>query len=280
MCLFIITNTSPSQEWEAHHGLLEWWPFLWTQRRSLYPAMDIQWKKIIIKWRLFCWHICTGLLCCQLAAMTMMTYWQRLHGDTPSSIALLGLGQEISALGVRRGKSRRGWWRLRASWMRMDEDIWLSAARRPIWLCQKSTRERKDTRGLVSIGKCSLPHMDSSSSSSFRLEFVVFLCLSCFVMPGCLYFLEKWMFLQLSIAALAQKVLAIPLWTLVSLTNHAIFSVEVGASRSAEGATLDDWEEHVRALCETVIDFTVFLCLSLLFRAFRAAVWYPTTNTL
>lgn len=81
-----------------------------------------------IKWR-FCWHICGGLLRCQLAAMAMMTYWQRLCRDTPSSIALLGLGQEISALELRQGKSRGGWWRLRASWMRMDEDIWLSAVR-------------------------------------------------------------------------------------------------------------------------------------------------------
>lgn len=134
-------------------------------------------KKIEIKWRLFCWHICSGLVCCQLAAMTMMTYWQRLHGDSPCSIPLLGLGQEISALGFRRGKSIRGWWRLRASWMRMDEDIWLSAVRRPIWLCQKSSREREDTRGLVSIGKCSLPRMHSSSSSSFTGWNLWYLCL-------------------------------------------------------------------------------------------------------
>lgn len=168
MCPFIITNTPPSQEWEAHHGSLELWPFLWKQSRSVCPAMDIQWKETIIKWSVFCWHICNGLLRCQLAAMTMMTYWQRLHGDTPNSIALLGSGQEISALGFRRGKSRRGWWRLRASWMRMDEDIWLSAVRRPIWLCQEPTREREDTRGLVSIGKCSFPHNHPSSSLVFH----------------------------------------------------------------------------------------------------------------
>lgn len=131
ICLFIITNTSLSQEWEAHHGMLELWSFLWIWSRSLYPAMKSQQEKKKmnkIKWR-FCWHICGGLLRCQLAAMAMMTYWQRLCRDTPSSIALLGLGQEISALELRQGKSRGGWWRLRASWMRMDEDIWLSAVR-------------------------------------------------------------------------------------------------------------------------------------------------------
>ncbi|KAA8588283.1 hypothetical protein FQN60_001477 [Etheostoma spectabile] len=33
----------------------------------------------------------------------------------------------------------------------MDEDIWLSAVKRPIWLCKEPTMERKDTRGLVSL---------------------------------------------------------------------------------------------------------------------------------
>lgn len=114
--------------------------------------------------------------------MTMMTYWQRLHGDTPSSIALLGLGREISALGFHWGKSSCSWWRLQASWMRMDEDIWLSAVRRPIWLCQKSTREREDTRGLVSKGICSLPPLHSSSSSSFTGWNLLYFCLySCFI---------------------------------------------------------------------------------------------------
>lgn len=59
------------------------------------------------------------------------------------------------------------------------------------------------------------------------------------------------------------------------------FPAGVGVRRSAEGATLDDWEEHIRAPCETAIDFTAFfsarLCCS---GPFGAAVWYPTTNTL
>ena len=36
------------------------------------------------------------------------------------------------------------------------------------------------------------------------------------------------------------------------------FPVEVGANIGARRATLDDWEELTRALCETAIDFTVF----------------------
>lgn len=104
VCLFIITNTSPSQEWEAHHGLLELWPFLWKQRRSLYPTMDSQRKEIIIKWRLFCWHICSGLLCCQLAAMTMMTYWQRLHGGHSQLHCFAGLGAGDFCFGVSSGE--------------------------------------------------------------------------------------------------------------------------------------------------------------------------------
>ena len=53
MCLFIIANTPPSHKWEAHHGPPELWPFLLIQRRSLYPAMDIQREGNQIKWRLF-----------------------------------------------------------------------------------------------------------------------------------------------------------------------------------------------------------------------------------
>lgn len=73
---------------------------------------------------------------------------------------------------------------------------------------------------------------------------------------------------QLSITVFVET--ALPLRSLMSVVNHASFSVEVGAS-GAKGATLDDWGEHMRVLCGTFIDFTAFLCLSLLFRAFQAA---------
>lgn len=97
--------------------------------------------------------------------MTMMTYWQSLHRDTPSPIALLSLGQEISAMEHCRGKSRGG--PMTPAGL-LDEDRWgylAVSSKRPIWLCQKPTRESRDNRGLVSIGKCSLHHMHSFSFS-------------------------------------------------------------------------------------------------------------------
>lgn len=118
-------------------------------------------KKNKIKWRLFCWRICSGLVCRQLAAMTMMTYWQRLRGDTPSFIALPGFGAGDFSFGASSGEIQTG---LMTPAGLLDEDGWgylAVSSKRPIWLCQKSTREREDNRGLVSIGKCSLPHMHS-----------------------------------------------------------------------------------------------------------------------
>lgn len=73
-------------------------------------------------------------------------------------------------------------------------------------------------------------------------------------------FSEKSVSSQLSITVFVETVL--PLCSLMSVVNHASFSVEVGAS-GAKGATLGDWGEHMRVLCGTVIDFTAFLCLSL-----------------
>lgn len=88
-------------------------------------------------------------------------------------------------------------------------------------------------------------------------------------------FSEKLVSSQLSITVFVET--ALPLRSLMSMVNHASFSVEVGAS-DAKGATLDDWGEHMRVLCGTVIDFTAFLCLSLLFRAFQAVFQYSTAN--
>lgn len=40
--------------------------------------------------------------------------------------------------------------------------------------------------------------------------------------------------------------------------ESSAFLVKIGAKRAAKRVTLDDWEELIRAFCETVIDFTVF----------------------
>lgn len=109
---------------------------------------------------IFCWHNNRGLL--QHAAT-----WQlrpRWHidksstGYSYSATALLAGGQETSALGFHQGKSRQGWWRLWAWRMRMDDDILLSLVRKPIWLCQKFTGDRGDTRGRVPTGTRGPPH--------------------------------------------------------------------------------------------------------------------------
>lgn len=156
--------------------------------------------------------------------------------------------------------------------MRMDEDIWLSAVRRPIWLCQRATRERADTRGHVSIGRCSLPYMPSSSSSSFTGW-------------NCWYFMLLLFLREMNPSAIdccscAKRACYYSPTSRAFSKSQFLFPAEVGASGNARGATLDDWGERISTLRETVIDFTVFLCPSLLCEASGAAVWHPTTNTL
>lgn len=103
-------------------------------------------------------------------------------GTLPAPLLWWAWGERFLLWGFIGGGSRCGWWRLHASRMRMDKDIWLSAVRMPIWLCQKSTRESEDTRGLVSKGKCILPPLHSSSSSSFTGWNLRYFCLcSCFI---------------------------------------------------------------------------------------------------
>lgn len=113
----------------------------------------------------------------------------------------------------------------------LDEDGWghlaVSSEEAYLALSEVHDGEREDTGGPVSIGKCSLPHHAFLIILiSRRLEFVVFSCRSCFVMPGCLFytfFCVRRIFLRSSIAASVKEVLALLLWTLASLTNHAIF---------------------------------------------------------
>lgn len=131
------------QEWGAHHELPELWLTVRMQKRQR-PAIDSQWKEIIIKRRLFCWHICSGLHWLPAGSydhddILKETLW----GKLPAPSFLRSLGQEISSLGFHRGKFRQGWWRPWPSWMRMDEDIWLSVLRIPIWLCHKPMGELK-----------------------------------------------------------------------------------------------------------------------------------------
>lgn len=84
------------------------------------------------------------------------------------------------------------------------------------------------------------------------------------------YFFRGIHFSLSQIATSVQWVLA---WNVFNKSHF--FSLELGANRCAKGATLDDWEELIRALGEKAIDFTVFLCLSVLFRAFRQLSGIP-----
>ena len=70
-----------SISWAAWVMPHHWW--------SLFTAMDIQWKEMIIKWQLFCWHICGGFRQSMLPTGSyddddILTKAPR---DTPSSIA-------------------------------------------------------------------------------------------------------------------------------------------------------------------------------------------------
>lgn len=84
------------------------------------------------------------------------------------------------------------------------------------------------------------------------------------------YFFRGIHFSLSQIATSVQWVLA---WNVFNKSHF--FSLELGANRCAKGATSDDWEELIRALGEKAIDFTVFLCLSVLFRAFRQLSGIP-----
>lgn len=129
MCLLIIKNTPLSQEWEAYHRFCELWPLLRFYGACIPPWIFKSGGRNINKMDCFADASVAGYCA---ASWQLWRWWHidRVSIGTPPAPSLCSAwGRRFLLWSIVGGNLEGDRWRLRASWMRTDEDIWLSAVR-------------------------------------------------------------------------------------------------------------------------------------------------------